>query len=337
VQWGRIADVNFNRLNESLKLIEDVIRFSLENKQLLQDVRKIRTRFLEVKKRAPITLVISKRSSKYDLGRPAVFDRGGHRSEKDLVVANITRAKEAARILEEILRMEPAKVSHIMKDIRFRLYDLERALFAYYSRAFDPSLYAILDEVFIEPSRLERDIRTMTRNGITVVQLRMNNANDKTVYRFAVKIMRLLSKSSVVFIVNNRIDIALASRAHGVHLGQHDIPVRVARIMLGDHHIIGKTVRTVAQARTAQREGADYIGAGAVFPTRTKEDARVIGIKGLRKICNAVDIPVVGIGGLDNKNYQGVLKAGASGIAVSSYLFQGHLGRNIRSLTGKRR
>ena len=337
VQWGRIADVNHNRLNESLKFIEDILRFSLENKQLLQDVRAIRTQFLKVKKLVGFAAVIAQRSSKRDPGRPAVFDRGAQRTPGELLIANMTRAKEAARILEEIYRATIPRAGRIMKDIRFRLYDLERALYVYNSKTFDLSLYAIMDEIYIDASRLERDVKTMVRWGVTAIQLRMHRATDRKTYQYGMKIMNQLSRTRVVFIMNNRIDIAIACNAHGVHVGQHDLPVQVARKALGDHRIIGKTVRTVAQAQQAEREGADYIGAGAVFPTVTKKNARVIGIKGLREICRAVDIPVVGIGGIDNKNRKEVLGTGASGIAVSSFLFQGSLIRNIRSLTGKRR
>jgi thiamine-phosphate pyrophosphorylase len=336
VQWGRIADVNYNRLNESLKLLEDFIRFSLENKLLLTAVRAIRTRFLRVKKRISTADIIETRASRSDLGRSPAFDRSARRASDDIVIANLARAKESARILEEILKIKDIRSSALMKDIRFRLYDLESALYTAVKRCFDPSLYVIIDEHYFAPSRLEKDVQTMVQCGVTMVQLRIRDLPDRIFLRYAKKIMGVLEGTKVVFIVNNRIDIARACGAHGVNIGRRDLPVRVVRDLIGDQRIIGVSARTIAQARQAEHNGADYLGVGAVCPTRTKKDARVIGLAGLRRICKAVKIPVVGIGGIDNHNYRSVLRSGASGIAVSSYLYQGSIRKNIRSLTGRR-
>ncbi|MBN2619686.1 thiamine phosphate synthase [candidate division WOR-3 bacterium] len=335
MQWGRIADVNYNRLNESLKLLEDFIRFSLENKLLLTAVRAIRTQFLRVKKRISMSDVIQARASRSDLGRSPAFDRSARRTSDDIVIANLARVKESARILEEILKTKDVRASAFMKEIRFRLYDLESALYAAMKRCFDPSLHVIIDDHYFMPSRLEQDVKTMVRGGVTMVQLRINDLSDRMFLRYANKIMGVLEGSRVVFIVNNRIDIARACGAHGVHIGQRDLPVRAARDLIGDQGIIGVSARSITQARRAEHDGADYLGVGAVCPTRTKHDARVIGLAGLRGICNAVSIPVIGVGGITNRNYRSVLRAGASGIAVSSYLYQGSLKRNIGSLTGK--
>lgn len=336
MQWGRIADVNYNRLNESLKLLEDFIRFSLENRSLLASVRLIRARFLSVKKRIPVADIIDARASRSDLGRSPAFDRRTKRTSEDIVIANLARAKESARILEEIVRTRDVRSGVLMKDIRFRLYDLEGGLYAAASRRFDPSLYVVIDENYVTPSRLERDVKTMVRCGVTMLQLRVKDLPDRTFLRYAERIMAVLEGTRVVFIVNNRADIARACGAHGLHIGQHDLPVRVIRDLIGDQRIIGVSARTVTRARQAERGGADYLGVGSIYATRTKKDARVIGLKGLHRICNAVSIPVVGIGGIDAQHRRSVLNAGASGIAVSSYVFQGSLGQNIRSLTGKR-
>lgn len=336
MQWARIADVNYNRLNESLKFIEDIVRFSFENKILLVDIRKIRAQFLKVKQLVPVASIIKTRASDRDLGRAARFDHTTRRDMDDLLIANMTRTKESARILEEILRARIPRASALMKDIRFRLYDLEQSLYAVSSRTFDPSLYAIFDESFVDNSRFERDIRIMVRSGVTVVQLRIKHLPDRVFYRHAKKVMKVLANTKVVFIVNNRIDIALACKAHGVHLGQHDISVKAARELLGDHCIIGVSAHTPVQAKKAQRNGADYLGVGSVFPSATKRDSHIIGLNGLRRVCKVVDIPVVAVGGLNKRNYRSALRAGAQGIAVASYLFKGSLRKNIRSLTGKR-
>lgn len=131
-------------------------------------------------------------------------------------------------------------------------------------------------------------------------------------------------------------DIALACSADGVHLGQEDMPISTARRVMGSTSIIGVSVHNIADARKAEKDGADYLGVGSIFKTTTKLDARVCGLRRLQAICRVISIPVIGIGGITSSNYRSVLKAGASGIALASYLFQGDLKKNLRSLTPRK-
>ena len=130
--------------------------------------------------------------------------------------------------------------------------------------------------------------------------------------------MALTNRCNVPLIINDRLDIALAVGAAGVHLGQDDIPLAAARRITGKDFIIGVSARYPKDALTAEREGADYLGTGALFPTGTKADAGVIGLRGLAEVLSSVSIPVVGIGGISPANAQDVITAGASGIAVIS-------------------
>ena len=144
-----------------------------------------------------------------------------------------------------------------------------------------------------------------------------------------------MRKEGTKFIVNDRIDIALACKADGVHLGQDDIPVKTARRILGSGMIIGASARTVIEARAAERQGADYLGVGSLFPTLTKSNARRTSLRSLRAICKEVSIPVIGVGGITDKNHKSVLRAGAAGIAVASYVLEGDARRAMRTLTKK--
>ena len=280
---------------------------------------------------------IRHRESRKDLGRAPAFDRRKKHSIQEVLIANFSRAKESARILEELLQADHARASGMMKKIRFKVYDLEKHLSSIMDRTFDPSLYVILDEQYLRPAHLEKDLHTMIVNRVTMVQLRVSTMNDRMLLRNAQRISEILRDTGVTFIVNNRVDIALLCRAHGVHLGQRDVTISAARMMLGEHRIVGVSARTRAQVLKAQRNGADYIGVGAIFQTRTKPDARVIGLPKFKKLCQITHVPIIGIGGITDRNYRSVLRAGASGIAVSSYVFKGPLRRRIRSLTGKRR
>jgi len=336
VHLERIVDVNLNRLDESLKLIEDIIRFSFENTYLLAQVREIRNDFLKVKKVLPLNEIVAFRESQHDLGRGAKFDIATKKTSADLIIANLARAKESSRILEEILQSQAFGLSNKVKKIRFQIYDLEKGIYNLTQRKFSPRLYAIIDEKYLSAYRLTEMIDVLKNYGATMIQLRIKNLSDQEFYNCALKIRKAINKSAVHFIINNRIDIAQACHADGVHLGQDDIPTNVARKILGDSYIIGASARNIQEAKLAQNQGADYIGVGAIFKTKTKPDAQICKLTTLKRICQNVDKPVVGIGGITNKNYRAVLKAGADGIAVCSYLFEGDLRKNIRSLTPRK-
>jgi len=336
VHWQRIADVNLNRLSESLKFIEDYVRFSTDRQDLLGLIRRIRAQYKSVKKELPITELAVYRDSEHDTGRPTTFDRAGHRTIQELLIANFTRAKESSRILEELLKLTDKRLSGAVKKLRFQLYDIEKEFFTSLCRPFDPRLHAILDEKYIASmnrAQVARSVRTLRDHGATMVQLRMGKATDAEFIRRAKFIRKLLHGSQLAFIINNRCDIAMAVGADGVHVGHGDLPVATVRAIAGPRFIIGASARTVAEARRAERAGADYLGVGALFPTHTKPDARPCSIEMLKRISRSVTIPVIGIGGINNKNYRAVLKAGADGIAIASYLHAGDMRRALRSLT----
>jgi len=336
VNWERIADVNLNRLNEALKFIEDVIRFSLENKVLLIRIRKIRNEFLKIKKDISLADIINSRQSSHDLGRAAKFDIQTKKTSEDLIIANLTRAKESARIIEEILKSINLKISNRMKEIRFQLYDLEKYIIGCLKKTFNPRINVVIDEKYLSAYRIKNMMDVLENNGVTMIQLRIKTLSDRKFYNYAVRIKKFLKKKEIKFIINNRLDIARASGADGVHLGQDDMPARMARRILGENYIIGVSAHNIDEANKAEKEGADYIGVGSIFRTKTKSDAHICGLSVLKSICKKITIPVVGIGGITNRNYRDVFRAGAAGIAVSSYLFEGDLLKNISLLTHRK-
>jgi thiamine-phosphate pyrophosphorylase len=155
--------------------------------------------------------------------------------------------------------------------------------------------------------------------GADIVQLRMKTECGKEMLEEAITIKRYALEYHKLFIVNDRIDIALLSDADGVHLGQTDIPVKEARKLLGNNKIIGKSVHNVEEAIAAVSEGADYLGVGSIFTTTTKRDAKQsLGLEILTCIKNAVDIPIVAIGGIDRDNVESVIATGVEAIAMVS-------------------
>lgn len=159
--------------------------------------------------------------------------------------------------------------------------------------------------------------------GATIVQLRAKNLPAKDFLDMSLAASAKLGKRGVPLIINDRVDIALAGKASGVHLGQDDMPHSYARALLGHSRLIGISVSTVEEAHRAEQEGADYIGVGPVFPTSTKDCGRPpLGLEGLRKIRRAVGIPILAIGGVNVSNAAETIKAGADGLAVISAIMK---------------
>ena len=165
-------------------------------------------------------------------------------------------------------------------------------------------------------------IETACRSGVTIVQLREKNLTTNQYYQLAKQVKEITDAYQVPLIIDDRLDICLAVDAAGLHIGDDELPVSVARQVLGPEKILGVTAKTVKRALEAEEGGADYLGTGAIFPTTTKENAPITLISTLKTICQRVDIPVVAIGGLTSENIDQLIGTGIAGIAVVRDLMQ---------------
>ena len=182
----------------------------------------------------------------------------------------------------------------------------------------DYSLYLVTDRDVLVDIDIYNAVEEAIKGGVTVVQLREKNLGTLGFYNIAVKIKNITDKYNVPLIINDRIDIAQAIDAAGVHLGQNDMPAGIARRIMGNNKIIGVSTSTLEQAQKAEAQGADYVGVGAMFPTTTKEDAKAVSINCLKEIKKGISIPVVAIGGINEKNINLLKVANIDGIAVVS-------------------
>ena len=183
----------------------------------------------------------------------------------------------------------------------------------------DFSLYLITDRGLAPGKPIQDIVAKALQGGVTCVQVREKNCDGNEFLVISRSIQKISRAANVPFLINDRIDIALVSDADGVHIGQDDIPLGPARTLVGSNRLVGVSAGTIEDAREAEAGGADYIGAGPVFSTDTKNDAgKPIGIEGLQQIVESVSIPVVGIGGIHRKNVRGVIQCGAAGAAVIS-------------------
>ena len=165
-------------------------------------------------------------------------------------------------------------------------------------------------------------VETACRSGVTIVQLREKNLTTNQYYQLAKQVKEITDAYQVPLIIDDRLDICLAVDAAGLHIGDDELPVSVARRVLGPEKILGVTAKTVKRALEAETWGADYLGTGAIFPTTTKENAPITLISTLKTICQTVAIPVVAIGGLTSENIDQLIGTGIAGVAVVRDLMQ---------------
>ena len=165
-------------------------------------------------------------------------------------------------------------------------------------------------------------VETACRSGVTIVQLREKNLTTNQYYHLAKQVKEITDAYQVPLIIDDRLDVCLAVDAAGLHIGDDELPVSVARKVLGPEKILGVTAKTVNRALEAETSGADYLGTGAIFPTTTKENAPITLISTLKTICQTVAIPVVAIGGLTSENIDQLIGTGIAGVAVVRDLMQ---------------
>ena len=182
-------------------------------------------------------------------------------------------------------------------------------------------LYAVTDRAWTGNKTLYEQIKEALENGVTCVQLREKNLDEASFIEEAKKICVLCRQYNTPFIVNDNVNVAIASNADGIHIGQEDMGLKDVRKIVGENMIIGISAHTVEEAKFAQENGADYIGIGAVFETSTKNDVDVIPYEKVKSICDAVDIPKVAIGGINAENILKLKGSGIDGVAVVSAIF----------------
>lgn len=311
----RILDANFNRASEGLRVLEDIARFCLEEKELTLEIKSVRHEVRNVSKQIPE--LVSHRNATVDVGAGEDFV-DTHRSIKSLVLANSKRTQEALRVIEEYLKfLQKADLSKNICTQRFKVYSIEKTVLEKIKIKPDYTLYLVFESKLCKIPPL-RAVEEAVKGGVTILQLREKDASTREKLQIGEKLKMIAQEHSIPFIVNDRIDLALALSADGVHLGDEDMPLKYARKIL-ETRIIGISVDNVEQAIQAEVDGADYVSIGSIFQTSTKPSAHgPVGTEIIKQIKDAVNTPVVAIGGITSKNAREVGKAGADGIAVVS-------------------
>ena len=325
----RIIDANLNRAGEGLHLLEDLARLILDDANLTQQLKTIRHEILRGNWSFNQQLIQS-RNSEGDVGID--IEAPGEEKQRELpimVVANARRVQESLRILEELAKIPgttPKLDSEKFKQARFDLYTIEQTLLSKLLRRDKirnlTGLCAIIDSQALSGRSHIEVASQLIRAGAKAIQLRHKLGSKDELLSIAQQLKKLCSEHSVLFIINDYLDIALATGADGLHLGQEDLPISVARRLLPIDIILGCSVTTVDQASAAESDGADYIAVGSIYPTSSKERAKVVGLERLCQIRQAVSLPLVAIGGINKDNVAEVSVAGADLVAVISAILQ---------------
>ncbi len=321
-QTLRILDANCNRIGEGLRFLEDIARFLVNDAGVSHKLKAMRHNLVKSLTKFGAAM-LSERDSEADVGFGTQLSQ--RQDLPSLVTANAKRVEEALRVVEELAKLPDLNVtlhSNDFEQARFNLYSLEKELLSKLMRWQRikqlTGLYVIIDTQILELKDAIGAASKAISGGAKVIQLRDKQNGKGELLVIAKQLKDICYKSSALFIVNDYLDIALASEADGVHVGQEDLPLSVIRNELQVDKIIGISTKTLAQAQKAEAEGADYIAIGSIFSSPTKVNAMVVGLEHLRQVRKSVSIPIVAIGGISKKNIGEVMAAGADSAAVIS-------------------
>jgi thiamine-phosphate pyrophosphorylase len=318
----RIIDANINRTGEGLRVLEEFARLSLNDSSLSQQLKNLRHQLVNTSADLQNQLIAA-RDAAGDVG--SSMDVPGEDKSRDpagVIIANARRVQESLRVLEDLSKTPGVGLdSENYRKARFELYTIEKELRGRLTRKDKikrlTGLYVIIDTAWLKGRRPQDVARQAIKGGASVIQLRCKEGSTRDFLSLAVNLEEICSAKGVPFIVNDSLEVALACGADGLHVGQDDIPVKIARKLSPLDMILGCSVRTIAEAKSALDAGADYLGVGAVFPTSTKDSA-AIGLNILGDIKKIVQLPIVAIGGINKDNIGDVMKIGADAAAVIS-------------------
>jgi len=321
----RILDACANRAREGLRVVEDYCRFVLDDAFLCRELKQLRHDLTQALSGLPAPHLLEARETQSDVGVSLSTETEQTRSSLAAVaIANWKRLQEALRSLEEFGKTVGPDIGRAMDQLRYRSYTLERAggigasardLLA------DVRLCLVVTGLQCVRS-LQETIKEATAGGVGMIQLREKDLCDRELLERAREVRGWTREAGVLFIVNDRPDIARLADADGVHLGQDDVPVKEARRILGPDTLIGVSTHTIEQVRQAVLDGASYLGVGPTFPSRTKNFSEYPGLDFVRAVAAETTLPAFVIGGVNLETVGAAAAAGARRAAVSQVLCQ---------------
>jgi len=338
IDSARILDANANRAREALRVLEDYCRFVLDDAFLSRELKKLRHELAEALADVGPTLLLEARDTQHDVGTGLTSRREQERhSILEVVRANAKRLQEALRSLEEYGKIRGSGLGRRLEQIRYGSYTLERAILLGVTarqRLADARLYVLVSGSLCAAS-IDWTIEEAVAGGAQIVQLREKGLADRELLERARRIRRLTRKLSVLFIMNDRPDLARLAEADGVHLGQDELTVKDARRIMGPEALIGVSTHNMEQVRHAVLDGASYLGIGPTFSSTTKSFDALAGLEFVRQASAETSLPAFAIGGVNLQTIDAVVAAGARRVAVSHAICQAeepsHVARALRT------
>ncbi len=321
----RILDAAINRSQEGLRVIEDFVRFALDDAHLLELLKAFRHEFTDVCLALPPAARQAARETQQDVGtRISTAGENSRRNALEVCQASCERVKQALRSLEEYSKVGFPGLANQLEALRYRFYTLERGFVLTHlscARLENVHLCVLIDGQG-SAQQFAALAAELVRAQVPMLQLRDKNINDATLLERCQLLVQLARDATdqqrPLILVNDRADIAVAAQADGVHLGQTDLPVKAAREIIGPEKLVGVSTHSLEQARTAVLDGANYLGAGPTFPSPTKHFAEFPGVEFLQQLAGEIRLPTFAIGGIGLDNLAQVQATGIARVAVGS-------------------
>ena len=318
---SRILDAAANRAGEGLRVVEDYVRFVLDDALLTNVAKELRHDLATAIAELPTTDRHAARDTQRDVGTEIGTEAERKRSDTwQVCQASLERSKQSLRSLEEFSKVDFPELSSRFEQLRYSLYTLEKALST--SQHSQLRLTEVNLCVLLDGRDSVEQFNTIASEfvdaGVPMIQLRDKLLSDAELIERARLLCRITRRSRTLVVVNDRPDIAAIVSADGVHLGQDDMSVKDARAIVGTRTLIGVSTHNFEQARAAVLDGANYLGAGPTFPSATKDFDEFPGLEYLRRVSAEIQLPTFAIGGVNQGNVKDVLNTGISRIAVSS-------------------
>lgn len=317
--YKRMLDANVNRVSEGIRVLEDTVRFVYDNEKYSEILREkrhfLRKLFIKFDE-----IFLENRDISRDVGititQNSILDKKS--STKNLILGNFKRIQEGLRSIEESLKIiHEYPLSKEIESFRYSFYSLEKEILVIIKTPIPQGIYGITAENFSKDRSNYEVVEQMIKAGIQIIQYREKLKSHREKLTEAKELCDLCKKNGVTFIVNDHVDIALMVDAHGVHVGQEDMPVTEIRKILGPNKIIGLSTHSIEDAQNATKLDVDYIGVGPIFPTTTK-DREAVGLEYLDFVENNIKLPYIAIGGIKVENLHEISSRGAKRVALVS-------------------
>ncbi len=320
----RILDASINRASEGLRVVEDYVRMSLNDAHLTQRLKQLRHQLIEATTGGiDQEKLIAARDTQQDVGTVAeTISEYERKTETGIVQSNMSRLQQSLRTIEEYSKTIAADTARKIEQIRYVSYTLEKAIVTTMMslRNLGDARICVLIDARDDMSTFAHRVTQLIESGVDLIQLRDKHQEARDLVAYGKRLSELTKGTATRWIMNDRADLAMATDADGVHVGQTDLAVSDVRRIVGAAKIIGVSTHDIQQARQAVLDGANYLGVGPVFSSRTKAFDSIAGLEFVRQVADEIQLPAFAIGGVTSSNVAEIVQHGMHRVAISEFV-----------------